>query len=134
MDKGEFCKIRHRLGKTQKQMAQLLSVSPQAVHSFEQGWRKIPAYVERQMLLLIYLQRSSKESSIRCWETQRCPAEWRNNCTAWKYNTGQLCWFINGTFCKGEHQKNWNAKIMLCRQCEVFRQTYLLTADLSKSR
>ena len=49
MDSKEFCYIRKKLNKTQKQMAQLLGTSVKAVHSYEQGWRKVPAYVERQI-------------------------------------------------------------------------------------
>lgn len=49
MDRKEFCHIRQKLNKTQKQMAQLLGTSVKAVHSYEQGWRKVPAYVERQI-------------------------------------------------------------------------------------
>ena len=50
MDKKEFSQIRRHLKKTQKELARLLCVSPKAVQSFEQGWRKIPANVERQLL------------------------------------------------------------------------------------
>jgi DNA-binding XRE family transcriptional regulator len=55
MDKTEFSQIRHRLGKTQAQIAQLLGVSPKAIQSFEQGWRNIPTHVERQLLFLLFL-------------------------------------------------------------------------------
>ncbi|MFC1962306.1 two-CW domain-containing protein [Chloroflexota bacterium] len=132
MEKREFSQLRHYLGKTQTQMAQLFGVSPQVVHSFEQVWRHIPVYIERQMLLLVYLKTSSKEIYVPCWEIQNCPIKWRDNCTAWKFNAGKLCWFINGTFYKGEHLENWDAKIMLCRQCEVFRRIDLLSEDLSR--
>jgi len=132
MEREDFFQLRRYLGKTQTQIAQLLGVSPQAVHSFEQGWRKIPAYVERQMLLLIYLSGSARGSSMPCWKIHDCPVEWRSGCAAWKFNAGHLCWFINGTFCNGEYQQNWDAKMMVCRQCKVFRQMDLATTDLSK--
>jgi DNA-binding XRE family transcriptional regulator len=38
MDRKELSKIRQRLGKSQKEMAQLLAISLKAVQSFEQGW------------------------------------------------------------------------------------------------
>jgi DNA-binding XRE family transcriptional regulator len=41
MDKKRFAKIRVYLGKTQKQMAQLMGTSAKAIESFEQGWRNI---------------------------------------------------------------------------------------------
>jgi transcriptional regulator with XRE-family HTH domain len=53
MDSNEFKQLRHKLKKTQKQVAQLLGTSLKAVHSYEQGWRPVPAYVERQMFFLI---------------------------------------------------------------------------------
>jgi DNA-binding XRE family transcriptional regulator len=41
MNKKELSKIRQRLGKSQKEMAQLLAISLKAVQSFEQGWRNM---------------------------------------------------------------------------------------------
>jgi DNA-binding XRE family transcriptional regulator len=42
MESTDFKEIRAKLVKTQKEMAQLLGVSIKAIHSYEQGWRKIP--------------------------------------------------------------------------------------------
>ena len=53
MEKYELSEIRKHLGKTQKQLAQLLGVSLKTVKSFEQGWRNIPAYIERQIIFLL---------------------------------------------------------------------------------
>jgi DNA-binding transcriptional regulator YiaG len=53
MDSREFLGFRKKLNKTQQQMARLLGTSIKAVHSYEQGWRNIPAHIERQMLFLI---------------------------------------------------------------------------------
>jgi len=117
----EFTQLRHYLGKTQDQLARLLCVSPKAIQSYEQGWRNIPANAERQLLFLISLKRSLAENARPCWEIRKCPNEWRENCTAWEFKVGHICWFINGTFCKGECQDSWEEKIELCRQCEVFR-------------
>ena len=127
MEKEDFSQLRHYLGKTQVQIARLFGVSSQAVHSFEQGWRPIPTYIERQMLFLMYLKKRSQKSLLPCWEIQNCPLEWRNNCAAWEFNAGQICWFINGTFCKGKHLNNWETKMMVCRQCEVLRKLFPLT-------
>lgn len=117
----EFSRIRHYLGKTQKQLARLLCVSPKTVESFEEGWRNIPTYAERQLLLLLSLKRAGEESTRPCWDIVDCPAERRKNCVAWEYNAGFLCWFVSGTFCQGEFQGSWDKKMHLCRQCEVFR-------------
>lgn len=121
MGKKEFAEIRRVLGKTQEQLARLLCVSPKAVQSFEQGWRKIPASVERQLLFLLSLKRSSDEESSPCWEIRNCPDEWRRNCPAWEFKAGYLCWLVNGTYCQGERQEDWAKKIGLCRQCKLFQ-------------
>ncbi|MFC1516563.1 helix-turn-helix domain-containing protein, partial [Thermodesulfobacteriota bacterium] len=59
MDNKEFAYFRKKLNKTQKQMAQLLGTSLKAVHSYEQGWRSIPANVERQMFFLVANKRGA---------------------------------------------------------------------------
>ena len=53
MEKKVFPRVRRHMGKTQKQMAELLGTSLKAVQSFEQGWRKLTVYIERQMLFLL---------------------------------------------------------------------------------
>jgi len=121
MDKKEFSQIRHVLGKTQEQLARLLCVSPKAIQSFEQGWRNIPASAERQLLFLLSLKRSLDEKTGPCWEIKNCPDKWRDNCIVWELQARHFCWFINGTFCQGMIHKNWNEKIQLCRECEVYR-------------
>ena len=121
MDNQEFSKIRHSLGKTQEELARLLCVSPKAIQSFEQGWRNIPASAERQLLFLLSLKRSLDKDTEPCWEIRNCPDEWRENCTAWEFDAGRFCWFINGTFCQGKPQESWSRKIKLCRKCEVFQ-------------
>jgi len=121
MDNQEFSEIRHSLGKTQEELARLLCVSPKAIQSFEQGWRNIPASAERQLLFLLSLKRSLDKDTEPCWEIRNCPDEWRENCTAWEFNAGYFCWFINGTFCQGKLQESWSRKIRLCRKCEVFQ-------------
>jgi DNA-binding transcriptional regulator YiaG len=121
MDKKEFSQIRHHLGKTQNQMAQLLGNSLKAIQSFEQGWRDIPVHTERQVLFLIALNRSRNKRNKPCWVTQKCPGEIKRNCTAWEFQAGYLCWFINGTICQGKVQASWQKKMKICRQCEVFR-------------
>ena len=121
MDNREFSQIRHSLGKTQGELARLLCISPKAIQSFEQGWRNIPASAERQLLFLLSLKRSSDKSTGPCWEIRNCPAEWRDNCTAWEFKGGYFCWFVSGTFCQGKYQENWERKIKFCQQCEVFR-------------
>lgn len=119
MDKKEFSDIRHQLGKTQNELAQLLGTSLKAIQSFEQGWRKVPVHIERQILFLLSKLRSQNKKK-NCWDIRKCPSDQRSNCPAWEFRVGQLCWFINGTICEGEAQVNWQKKMKICRKCEVF--------------
>ena len=121
MEKTEFAGIRKRLGKTQKQMAQLLGTSLKAVQSFEQGWRNIPMHVERQAFFLLIRQQFPGNTCQTCWEVEDCTPEMRRHCPAWQLNTGNLCWFVNGSICQGEPQKNWHEKMKTCRRCKVFK-------------
>ena len=120
MNKREFVEIRRHLEKTQNQMAQILGVSPKAVQSFEQGWRKIPAHVERQVLFLWALKKDTAKGMRPCWEIRGCPPEICRRCPAWEFKAGKLCWFINGTICRGNVQDSWIKKMRICRKCPVF--------------
>jgi DNA-binding XRE family transcriptional regulator len=119
--KKEFSTARRYLGKTQSQMAQLLGVSLKAIQSFEQGWRNIPVHTERQVLFLLALKKLLPKKDRPCWVVLKCPMEIRRNCPAWEFQAGHLCWFINGTFCRGEVQQSWREKMKICRRCKVFR-------------
>ncbi len=121
MDRQEFIQARLFLGKTQVQLAQLLSVSPKAIQSFEQGWRSIPIHAERHLLFILFEKRSTGRRKRACWVVRKCPIETRRKCPAWELKLGDVCWFINGTICHGEVQQNWQRKMRLCRQCEVLR-------------
>ncbi len=121
MEKKEFLKIRRHLGKTQRQLAQLLGTSLKAIQSFEQGWRNIQVHTERQALFLLVLKESPHKKNRACWVIRKCPLETRQNCPAWELHAGNLCWFINGTICQGQAQENWQKKMKICRQCKVFR-------------
>jgi len=121
MDKREFSQIRHGLEKTQNRLAQLLGTSHKAIQSFEQGWRNIPVHIERQMLFLLTLKAPQRNGRRPCWVIRRCSKKIRQNCPAWEFQAGHLCWFINGTICEGETQESWQKKMRVCRQCEVFR-------------
>jgi len=119
MEQQQFKQIRARLNKTQKQMSQLIGTSIKAVHSYEQGWRKIPHHVERQLLFLLVRQDKNNRTKPPCWEILNCPDELREKCPAWEFNSGDLCWFINGTICNGKVHRTWKEKIKECRTCPV---------------
>jgi predicted transcriptional regulator len=124
MDSQEFKSYRQKLEKTQKQMATLLGISLKAVCSYEQGTRSVPMHVERQVFFLASRVALKNKRKKICWDTIKCSKEFKNKCPAWEFQVGDLCWFINGTICKGEDQKNWREKMKICRHCEVFE--YLL--------
>jgi DNA-binding XRE family transcriptional regulator len=123
MTDKEFSALRKKLEKTQKQMAQLLGTSIKAIHSYEQGWRTIPVHVERQLYFLLTRKLCGNNGVQPCWETRSCPQEQREQCPAWEFSTGDLCWFINGTICDGTVHDSWQEKMKLCRTCEVFKAT-----------
>jgi len=124
VEPGELIAIRKRLNKTQKQMAELLGVSIKAIHSYEQGWRKVPAHVERQVYFLVSRKRRDTTHLKACWDIKKCPPEQREKCPAWEFRSGTLCWFINGTVCEGEAQINWREKMKVCRECEVLASLF----------
>jgi hypothetical protein len=120
MNRNEFKSIRTKLNKTQKQMAHLLGVSVKAIHSYEQGWRSVPPAVERQLFFLLSRKQGATGNKKNCWTIKKCPPERKKQCPAWEFNTGKLCWFINGTICEGYSRRNWQEKMRICRTCEVF--------------
>ena len=120
MDREKFLQARKKLGKTQKQIAELLGTSIKAIHSYEQGWRSVPAHAERQVFFLLSRMRGSHKGQKMCWVIKKCPSERKKRCPAWEFHAGRLCWFINGTICEGTVQKNWQEKMKICRGCEVF--------------
>ena len=130
MNSKEFIHLRKKLRKTQKQMAQLLGTSIKAIHSYEQGWRSIPPYVERQMYFLVSRIDENREHRKSCWIIKKCSPDQRKKCPAWEFRAGDLCWFINGTVCEGQVQASWQEKMQICRNCEVFSS--LLKEDTPK--
>jgi hypothetical protein len=120
MEKKEFHVFRTRFQKTQKEMSELLGTSVKAVQSFEQGWRKVPVHVERQLLFLWSMKRNGKKGLRSCWEVRRCSLHIREHCPAYEFHSGRLCWFINGTLCHGKTQGSWEKKMRICRICDFF--------------
>lgn len=120
MNREKFVSYRKRLGLTQKALAQLLVVSIRTIHSYEQGFRNIPGTIARQLLFLVFQQKSPKGDTRPCWLLRSCPAERKKQCPAWKFKNGQLCWFLTGTLCEGQVSKTWEEKLRFCEKCEVF--------------
>jgi hypothetical protein len=102
-------------------MSRLLGVSVRAIRSYEQGWRPLPVHVQRQILFLAFSKGNEKLPKKPCWVVNECPREVRDRCPAWEFKAGRLCWFINGTFCKGKVQSDWREKMKLCRGCKMLQ-------------
>lgn len=120
MEKEEFLVIRKKLGKTQKELAELLGISIKTLHSYEQGWRRIPAHAERQVLFLLSRRKDNQGNLKPCWIIKNCPSKRKRMCPAWEFQAGKLCWFINGTICECSAQKDWQKKMAICKKCDVF--------------
>ena len=90
VDRKEFASIRKDLGKTQKELAQILGISLKAVCSYEQGWRKVPVHIERHLLLLASQKCRDHRDGRPCWKVKNCPKERREGCPAWEYGLGTL--------------------------------------------
>ena len=133
MNQQAFQACRRQLGRTQKQLSELLGTSLKAIQSFEQGWRKVPVPIERQVLFLLALQNHKAKEARPCWEIRNCPPETRSDCPAWEFKAGNLCWFINGTVCHGKPQVSWSGKMKVCSKCEVFRNNVGLFASKKKT-
>jgi DNA-binding XRE family transcriptional regulator len=121
MDNIEFSQFRKILNKTQKELSQLLGTSLKAIHSYEQGWRKIPPHIERQIFFLAKNIRDNRRSDKSCWTIKKCPPDKRKSCPAWEFQSGNLCWFICGTVCANEIHGSWEEKMKVCRTCEVLK-------------
>jgi len=119
VEKKEFARIRKILGKTQKELAELLGISIKTLHSYEQGSRHIPAHAERQILFLLSRIKEQEGSLKPCWVIKNCPPKRKKRCPAWEFQAGKLCWFINGTICECNAQKDWRKKMEVCKKCEV---------------
>ncbi|MGB3209526.1 MAG: helix-turn-helix domain-containing protein [Desulforhopalus sp.] len=121
MDSKEFIEIRKKLGKTQKEIASLLGISLKAVCSYEQGWRTIPGHAARQLIFLLAKKILPQDQTTNCWEIRNCPDEKKSQCPAWEYNSGDFCWFVNGTMCENTTHATWEKKIEICKKCVVMK-------------
>lgn len=124
MDSQEFNYFRKKLKKTQQEMADLLGISVNAVRSYEQGWRSVPAHAERQIYFLLTREKSIMNQRKPCWTIKKCPSDRKKKCPAYEFNAGHFCWFINGTICECKAQKNWKEKMKTCRHCDVLSHLY----------
>lgn len=124
MSAAEFSRVRSLLGKSQRELALLLGLSIKAVESYEQGWRKVPAHVEKVLYFLHFkIEGIRAEGGAACWEIQNCPSARRAACVAYLAGEGSFCWFFTGKLCA-------RSKAGGCASCAVFtRMRSSLDAD-----
>jgi transcriptional regulator with XRE-family HTH domain len=119
MDGPEFARLRASLGKSQRELAELLGLSLKAVESYEQGWRNVPAHVERLLYFLLFkLNEADLESEDPCWKSKNCPEATRAKCVAFVAKEGRFCWFFTGRLCATA--KSGEADERGCYACDVF--------------
>jgi transcriptional regulator with XRE-family HTH domain len=100
MDGSAFARLRQALGKSQRELSELLGVSLKAVESYEQGWRNVPTHVERVLYFLLFkLGDDDALEGAPCWEIQDCPPQTREKCVAYVAKEGRYCWFFTGKLC-----------------------------------
>jgi DNA-binding XRE family transcriptional regulator len=121
-----FRVARTALGRSQSEIAAALSVSAKAVQSYEQGWRRVPARVVSQMLMLLALQRGMEKRSLRCWMVNSCPPEKRKLCPSYTITGGRFCWFVAGKMC-GPRRGSSAGDVSVCMKCPVVKELVRLS-------
>ncbi|MBU1565247.1 MAG: helix-turn-helix domain-containing protein [Proteobacteria bacterium] len=119
MEIDDFYKARKKLGKTQKELAELLGLAMKTVQCYEQGSRKIPAYIEREVWYLLSNQRGIPITTEMCWDVVECGV--KEQCPAWEFQTGHMCWFICGTMCECTKGCTLEEKSGKCRSCMIIQ-------------
>lgn len=115
--------VRHELGMSQAELADMIGVSPRTVQACEQGWRNPSPAVEKAALLLLLSSRHGPSfAEYACWEVLGCPPEERASCLAAQTNQGHLCWLISGNICQGRRFHSWEDKKATCLECPFFQK------------
>jgi transcriptional regulator with XRE-family HTH domain len=116
MDGAAFAHLRSSLGKSQRELAELLGISLKAVESYEQGWRNVPAHVERILYFLLFkLNEDEIGAEEPCWKSKDCPEDLRSKCVAYVAKEGSFCWFFTGRLCAAAGDTEGG-----CYACAVF--------------
>jgi transcriptional regulator with XRE-family HTH domain len=124
MDGPAFARVRSLVGKSQRDIAAMLGVSLKAVESYEQGWRAVPANVERILYFILFkLREEDIFAEPDCWVTRSCPEQTRSACLAWIAKEGRYCWFFTGRLCaaaRGDSAAGKGGASEFCYDCAVF--------------
>ena len=118
-----FSRLRALLGKSQRELALLLGISIKAVESYEQGWRKVPAHVERLLYFILFkLRATGIEAAEPCWTIMSCSDARRDKCVAFVAKEGRFCWFFTGRLCAAANAEG--ASDRDCYACAVFSRMF----------
>jgi DNA-binding XRE family transcriptional regulator len=118
MTRDDFVQLRKKLGKTQKQLAELLGISLKTIHSYEQGWRAVPSHAEKLLYFLYVNQRGRNCNHSPCWEKKHCAV--KEKCPAYEFDSGTMCWYMWGTLCECTKDAGDREKMDICKSCEIF--------------
>jgi len=114
---------------TQNALAAMLRVSPKAVQSYEQGWRKLPWHLLSQMLVLLALRRGQALGRPPCWDVTGCSRRVNGEeCPAVHIGEGRYCWLSAGPRCS--RRGATACKAVPCETCEVITR---LLRDASRA-
>jgi DNA-binding transcriptional regulator YiaG len=127
MDGRAFARCRALMKRSQRELADILGVSLKAVESYEQGWRRVPANIERILYFLLFkLNEASMEGEEPCWVLRSCSEADRKGCAAYLAREGHYCWFFTGRLCAACKK---SGGIETCYSCEVFARLYARIDD-----
>jgi hypothetical protein len=130
MKRESLKEVRRLLGISQREFAASLGISLKAVQSYEQGWRRIPDGVEKQVFFLLSrLNRKEHPGTRDCWKIKECAPALRKGCLAEELDAGDECWFVSGNRCDGTMLKSWREKRAVCFRCKAFLQQLKFIED-----
>lgn len=116
-------RLRDKLKISQKEMAAILGVSVKSIQSYEQGWRKLPQYIEKMVLLLTSSLSSKKQKN--CWIIKKCRPEIRSKCVVYRAKLGHCCWAVTGSICYNNRPyRSWAEKKQACITCSVLKNHF----------
>ena len=113
--------MRKVLAITQEELGVALGISEKAVQSYEQGWRKTPPRVVKQLLTLVAMNRKDDLQRKPCWEVRSCPPEIAEPCLSNKITQGYYCWAVAAKVC-AMARGDPNASALGCLKCDVVHQ------------
>ena len=113
-------RVRHTLNMTQVAFAVSLCVSPKAVQSYEQGWRKVPRDILNQALALLAEYRRRTTPDAPCWTLSACLDPRRAACPSFLLGTGGMCWSLGARDCRIHQRRNGDVDT----NCPVIRRLF----------